>query len=291
MLRNFFLSLLISFFSCCQSDDLKVNDSVKESIKVINVTSFDKILSETSGIINFDGKIITHNDSGGEAALYEIDIVNGKVKRTVNIKNTKNIDWEDIAQDDFFIYICDIGNNSNTRKDQTIYKISKLDYLNNKEVIAEKIEISFIEQTDFTRSNKKTNFDAEAVVNVGDNLFLFTKNWGDQKTSVYKVPKEKGIYKLKRISSFNIKGLITGADYSKSKNTIVLTGYNNFLPFIVKITSFNNMDPLSGKIEKTGINVSGSLQIEGIAANPDGSFYLSAEEMTGFTAMLYKLTY
>jgi len=291
MLRNFFLSLLISFFSCCQSDDLKVNDSVKESIKVINVTSFDKILSETSGIINFDGKIITHNDSGGEAALYEIDIVNGKVKRTVNIKNTKNIDWEDIAQDDFFIYICDIGNNSNTRKDQTIYKISKLDYLNNKEVIAEKIEISFIEQTDFTRSNKKTNFDAEAVVNVGDNLFLFTKNWGDQKTSVYKVPKEKGIYKLKRISSFNIKGLITGADYSKSKNTIVLTGYNNFLPFIVKITSFNNIDPLSGKIEKTGINVSGSLQIEGIAANPDGSFYLSAEEMTGFTAMLYKLTY
>ena len=291
MLRNFFLSLLISFFSCCQSDDLKVNDSVKESIKVINVTSFDKILSETSGIINFDGKIITHNDSGGEAALYEIDIVNGKVKRTVNIKNAKNIDWEDIAQDDFFIYICDIGNNSNTRKDQTIYKISKLDYLNNKEVIAEKIEISFIEQTDFTRSNKKTNFDAEAVVNVGDNLFLFTKNWGDQKTSVYKVPKEKGIYKLKRISSFNIKGLITGADYSKSKNTIVLTGYNNFLPFIVKITSFNNMDPLSGKIEKTGINVSGSLQIEGIAANPDGSFYLSAEEMTGFTAMLYKLTY
>ena len=291
MLRNFFLSLLISFFSCCQSDDLKVNDSVKESIKVINVTSFDKILSETSGIINFDGKIITHNDSGGEAALYEIDIVNGKVKRTVNIKNAKNIDWEDIAQDDFFIYICDIGNNSNTRKDQTIYKISKLDYLNNKEVIAEKIEISFIEQTDFTRSNKKTNFDAEAVVNVGDNLFLFTKNWGDQKTSVYKVPKEKGIYKLKRISSFNIKGLITGADYSKSKNTIVLTGYNNFLPFIVKITSFNNIDPLSGKIEKTGINVSGSLQIEGIAANPDGSFYLSAEEMTGFTAMLYKLTY
>ena len=158
-------------------------------------------------------------------------------------------------------------------------------------MIAEKIEISFLEQTDFARSNKKTNFDAEAVVNVGNNLFLFTKNWGDQKTSVYKVPKEKGIYKLKRISSFNIKGLITGADYSKSKNTIVLTGYNNFLPFIVKITSFNNTDPLSGKIEKTGINVNGSLQIEGIAANPDGSFYLSAEEMTGFTAMLYKLTY
>jgi len=37
--------------------------------------------------------------------------------------------------------------------------------------------------------------------------------------------------------------------------------------------------------------VNGSVQIEGVAANPDGSFNLSAEEMTGFTAMLYKLFY
>ncbi|MCD6544740.1 MAG: hypothetical protein J7K34_09550 [Flavobacteriaceae bacterium] len=163
--------------------------------------------------------------------------------------------------------------------------------MNNKEVIAEKIKISYLEQTNFTKSNKKTNFDAEAVVSVGNNLFLFTKNWGDLRTSVYKVPKEKGVYRLEKISTYNVNGLITGADYSKNKNTIVLTGYNNFLPFIVKITNFSNNDPLSGKIEKVGINVNGSLQIEGIAANPDGSFYLSAEEMTGFTAMLYKLSY
>jgi len=37
--------------------------------------------------------------------------------------------------------------------------------------------------------------------------------------------------------------------------------------------------------------VNGSVQIEGIAANPYGFFYMSAEEMTGFTAMLYKLSY
>jgi len=291
MLRICFLSLFFIFFTNCQSDDLKTNDPVNESIKVVNITSLEKTLGETSGIINFDGKIITHNDSGGESALYEIDITTGKIKKKVIIKNAKNVDWEDIAQDDQFIYICDIGNNSNTRKDQIVYKISKLDYLNNKEVIAEKIEIHFIEQNNFTKTDNSTNFDAEAVVNIGDNLFLFTKNWGDLKTSVYKVPKEKGKYDLKKISSFNIEGLITGADYSKSKNTVLLTGYNNFLPFIVRITNFDNNDPLSGKIEKKGINVNGSLQIEGVAANPDGSFYLSAEEMTGFAAMLYKLTY
>ena len=61
------------------------------------------------------------------------------------------------------------------------------------------------------KSNKETNFDAEAVVSIGNNLFLFTKNWGDLKTSVYKVPKEKGVYKLKTIGSYHINGLVAGA--------------------------------------------------------------------------------
>lgn len=296
MFRIWFLSFLIISFSNCQSDSLDPVNTVtpaipKIKIKIVNVTSLDKLIEETSGIINFNGRMITHNDSGGEAALYEIDITNGQVKRSVIIKNANNIDWEDITQDDDYIYLCDIGNNSNTRKDQIIYKISKSDYLKNKEVIAEKIEISFTEQTNFAKSNKETNFDAEAVVSLGDYLFLFTKNWGDLKTSVYKVPKEKGVYKLQRAGSYDINGLVTGADYSKNNDTILLTGYSSFIPFVAIITNFPQDNPLGGKIEKKQLNVNGSLQIEGVAANPDGSYYLTAEKMTGFTAMLYKLTY
>ncbi len=297
MLRIFYLILVISFFSNCQSDSLDPVAQVTtpaipiKTLKIVNVTPLDKVIGETSGIINFNGRIITHNDSGGEAVLYEIEIANGQVKRSVIIKNAKNIDWEDITQDDDHIYMCDIGNNSNTRKDQIIYKISKSDYLINKEVIAEKIEISFTEQTNFAKSNKETNFDAEAVVSLGDYLFLFTKNWGDFKTSVYKIPKEKGVYKLQRTGSYDIKGLVTGADYSKNNDTILLTGYSSFIPFVVIITNFPQDNPLGGKIEKKRLNVNGSLQIEGIAANPDGSYYLTAEKMTGFTAMLYRLTY
>ena len=71
----------------------------------------------------------------------------------------------------------------------------------------------------------------------------------------------------------------------------MLTGYNNFIPFIVKITNFSTDNPLNGKIEKKNLRVKGSIQIEGIAANPNGSYYLSAEETTGFAAMLYKFSY
>lgn len=290
-MRIYLLGLIFIIFTNCQSDELESDNPVNSSIKVINVTSLDKVIGETSGIINFNGRVITHNDSGGKPNLYEIDITNGEIKRTVVIKNAQNVDWEDICQDDNFIYLCDVGNNSNTRKDQTIYKVRKSDYLSNKNVIAEKIKISFMDQTNFSKSDKNTNFDAEAVVSIGNNLFLFTKNWEDLKTSVYKVPKEKGVYKLEKINTYNVNGLITGADYSRTKNTIMLTGYNNFIPFIVKITNFSDDNPLDGKIEKKNISVNGSIQIEGIAANPDGSYYLSAEETIGFAAMLYKFSY
>ena len=272
--------LLISILYSCQSDvniETLINSSQEFSIN--KVTTLSSAIKETSGLINFNGRIITHNDSGGKASLYEIDISTGNIIRTVTLINVNNKDMEDIAQDENYIYLCDIGNNSNKRKDQTIYKISKSDYLSKEEVHAEKIMISY----------QSTNYDAEAVVNVNNNLFLFTKNWGDLKTSVYKVPKDKGNYKLVKIDDFKINGLITGADYNKNTNTILLTGYSDFRPFVVLLNNFSQYNPLDGKVEKKVINVSGSTQIEGVSANPDNSYYLSAEESLGSPAILYEL--
>lgn len=284
--------LFILFLCNFQSDDNAiVIDNSTRNLVIKNVTSLSSKVDETSGLINFDGKIITHNDSGGEPNLYEIDITTGKMIRTVTILNAENIDMEDIAQDKNYIYLCDIGNNSNNRKNQTIYKISKADYLIKDEVVAEKITIKYKEQTDFTKTRRKTNFDAEAVVNINDELFLFTKNWGDLKTSVYKIPKEKGDYTLMKINSFNIDGLITAATYNAKTKTVVLTGYKDFKPFIVELTNFSQNNPLDGGVDKKSITVNGSIQIEGITANPDGSYYMSAEEVAGFPAMLYKLSY
>lgn len=295
-LLKFFL--LVAIFWNCQTDDsLEIVSSVdtvtssSQKISIKKITNLNSAINETSGLINFNGRIITHNDSGGEPALYEIDITNGNVIRIVTISNAKNVDIEDIAQDDNFIYLCDIGNNSNKRKDQTIYKISKSDYLSNVDVVAEKISFSYKEQTDFTKSNQKTNFDAEAVVNINDNLFLFTKNWGNLKTSVYKIPKEKGDYELTRIDSYNINGLITGADYNIITESAILTGYLNFVPFVVRLSNFSKSNPLDGKIEKKTLNLDGSIQIEGVASNPDGTYYISAEEFRGIPAVLYKLTF
>jgi len=120
------LLLLISLLYNFQSGDTSsvVNDTNKKLI-IKKVTTLSPKIEETSGLINFNGRIITHNDSGGEPSLYEIDISSGNVIRTVAISNAVNKDIEDIAQDENYIYLCDIGNNSNKRKDQTIYKLVK----------------------------------------------------------------------------------------------------------------------------------------------------------------------
>ena len=60
-------------------------------------------------------------------ALYELNVTNGNVSRTVTIQNAANVDWEDICTDDDYIYIGDFGNNSGNRTNLRIYKVLKSD--------------------------------------------------------------------------------------------------------------------------------------------------------------------
>lgn len=287
-----FLFIWIFYITSCQSE--KNNEYLpldNEKITISKITDLNSSLSETSGLINFNNKLITHNDSGGKPELYEIDQNTGSIARTVKIKNIKNIDMEDISQDDQFIYLGDFGNDSNNRKDQVIYIIDKNDYLQFDQLEAEKITFQYNEQTDFNSSDKITNFDAEALVAIGDYLYLFTKNWGDEKTSVYQIPKLSGNYNINRVDTYDIQGLITGATYDRNTKKIVLTGYKNFNFFIVTITDFPLNNPLGGKINKNLINVSGSVQVEGISTNHNGTYSLSAESLLGFPAVLYKMSF
>ena len=90
----------------------------QESIEVLGVLSNE--ISETSGLIFHNGKLITHNDSGNTPQLFEIDTVSYQITRTVTLSNVANIDWEDIAQDSEYIYIGDFGNNLGTRTDLSL---------------------------------------------------------------------------------------------------------------------------------------------------------------------------
>ena len=254
-------------------------------------TSLDSQVDETSGLIYLEGRLITHNDSGGEAALYEIDENSGNVVRTVQITNASNVDWEDIALDDEYIYIGDFGNNNGNRTDLKIYKISQADYLSSTTVSAEVIQFSYADQSDFTSAPQSTNFDAEGLIAYKGSLYLFTKNWLDNRTHIYEIAKNPGTFSVERIDEFNSNGLITGATFNTLSGIVVLTGYAGFQPFVIELTGFTGGKFSNGTIERYDVNppLTSSVQIEGIASVERRKYYLSAERNALGKPSLYVL--
>lgn len=237
-------------------------------------------IEETSGLIYLDGRTITHNDSGGGALLFEVDEQTGKVTRQVAIANATNRDWEDIEQDGTYIYIGDFGNNNGSRKDLKIYRISKSDYLNGDDTAtAELIEFSYEDQTDFTSANMNTNFDAEALIAYEGLLYIFTKNWIDGRTHIYRLPKEPGTHSAVRIDEFNSDGLVTGATYNSISDRVILVGYSGISPFLTQLSGFSNGKFSNGSIIRTDLDVPGgiSVQIEAIAFENATRHLLSSE--------------
>jgi hypothetical protein len=50
-------------------------------------TNLPTQIKETSGLILLNQQLVTHNDSGGEPELYEIDSLTGAITRTVVVSN------------------------------------------------------------------------------------------------------------------------------------------------------------------------------------------------------------
>ena len=236
--------------------------------EITNIQTPD--LDENSGLIFYNNNIITFNDSGGEANLYEINASTGNITRTVTITNATNVDWEDITQDASYIYIGDIGNNNGNRTDLKIYKIAKNDYNGSDDIaVAEIISYSYADQLDFNSNPNNTNWDAEGLISYGEQLLIFSKNWVDNMVNVYSIPKTNGTYSALLESSYNTNGLITSAEISLNENIIYLIGYSNSqAPFMYTIHGIpnNSLDIFSGIIsEKISNIVPLGNQVEAIA--------------------------
>ena len=256
------------------------------------VTSLDNLVEETSGLLFVDNRLITHNDSGGEASLYEINTTNGNVSRTVAITGATNTDWEDICDDENYIYIGDFGNNSGNRTNLRIYKILKADYLNSTEVSPQVINFSYADQTDFTAAPQATDFDAEALISFGNDLYIFTKNWVNKQTNIYKISKAPGTYQVEKVDNFDPQGLITGGSYNPLSGKVVLTGYSGITAFLVELTGFSNGKFSNGLIDKYNVKTPTlrSFQIEGVTYFNQNDYYLSAEKNALGSASLYSIS-
>lgn len=237
------------------------------------------VVKETSGLINLSGKFYTHNDNR-DTQLYELDTLSGNVKNNIRIEGVNNIDWEEIAQDDEYIYIGDFGNNATgNRNNLKIYQISREGFAAGKPSVSQ-IEFTYPDHTVEDASNR-TNFDCEAFVVSKDSLYLFTKQWKSKATSVYALPKTSGKYTARLVATHDTEGLITGAAYLHDKQVIVLTGYSKFLqPFFYLLYDFKGENFFSGNKRKVEIDLPYH-QVEAVSTN-DGIRYFVTNEFFTF---------
>ncbi|MBK9250046.1 MAG: T9SS type A sorting domain-containing protein [Ignavibacteria bacterium] len=249
------------------------------SATVIPSTSIElpSVLAESSGLIYWNHNLLTHNDDT-DPNLYIIDTSTATISKTYTLSGVINKEWEEISQDDFYIYIGDFGNNSTgNRTDLHVLRIDKNSLLSGSPDI-DTIFFSYSDQTSFTNPGAdKTDFDCEAFIVTKDSIYLFTKQWVSGKTSVYSLPKSPGKYTAQLQITVNVEGLITGATYLESKNLIVLCGYSTLLqPFLYLLYDFTDNDFSKGNKRKISLSLAFH-QIEGIATLDGLKYYVTNE--------------
>ncbi|MDX1652894.1 MAG: hypothetical protein R3277_10410 [Brumimicrobium sp.] len=133
-------------------------------------------LQESSALVYHKGLFISLNDSGGENALYVFS-KEGELVNTCTILHAKNVDWEALTFDGVkYLYIGDIGNNANKRKNQKIYKVRIDEVLSQDSTDSEIINFHYPDQEEFPPADTNLYYDAEALIYLNDSLFVFTKN-------------------------------------------------------------------------------------------------------------------
>jgi hypothetical protein len=258
------------------------------------VTDLSSRIEETSGLLYLNGRLLTHNDSGGSVKLYEVDTATGDVIDDVLVNGATLTDWEDMCADDEDIFVGDFGNNLGDRTSLKLYKIEINDFLDGSESTdAVELPFHYADQTNFDPAQFRTNFDAETLICYGDHLLIFSKNWGDGKTRIYPIDKdETSEQELEPIATIDIGGLVTGGVYDADKQVIMLVGYQGFIPFVVEMQVDGSLNFDTFSWERTILSTQGgSTQIEGISLAPGDRYFISGERTAIADPTLYEFTF
>lgn len=244
-------------------------------IKPESTQKLNDSLVETSGLIAFDNLLWTHNDDH-DTNIYGLDSI-GKIKKIIKLEKVINTDWEEISQDSSYIYIGDFGNNyRGNRTDLHILRIEKKSFLLNKPII-DTISFSYSNQTDFSpKKGNTTDFDCEAFIVSKDSIYLFTKQWSENKSGVYILPKIPGSHIAQFKETLNVEGLVTGATLTPN-NELVFCGYTKtFQTFLYLVYDLKNFNFTNANQRRINFSLTYH-QIEGITTLNGKQFFISNE--------------
>ena len=277
--------------SCQEKVSISLADKYEAITNFQSIAEFPASINESSGLAYENNRLWTHNDSGDAPNLYQVDKSTGAILATLNITNAENNDWEDISEDSLYFYVADIGNNRGSRRDLNILKVLKPTTLADTSYQASRINFSYADQNSFVLKKEMHDFNAEALITVGDSLFIFTKNHLSQDTRSYSIPKNPNTYEISVSSRFDTEGLITAADFDEENKVLILLGYNKYMsghaPFIWCFWDFGGNDFFGGKSKR--FNLQFSEQAEGITFSEPGVILISTENEDNTRANLWRI--
>ena len=262
-------------------------------------------LAEVSGIVK-SGRgdfYWVHNDSGDSARLFAIE-ANGTPIRPgwlgVSIAdwqghpvaNAVNFDWEDIALADGVLYIADVGNNGNARRDLGVYVVNEPDPQAVQQMRALTYwPLRYPDQQDYP--GDVWHFDCEAVFVADGKLYFLTKHRQSRQFR-----SQQAGTKLYRLDSFhtdreNVLTPIgqrddvlsaTAADLSPSGDRLVVATYTALWLF-ERPASGDNW--LAGKAWKSELDESlWRRQLEAIAWQDEDTLIMANERRDLMTARI-----
>ncbi len=294
--ENYNPNATISDGSCVYADGSSV-------LQNLRIATLPPDLLEISGMIYWNGKLYAHEDSGNDPIIYEIDATTGEISKTITLTvSLTSMDWEDITQDENYIYVGDFGNNSGTRQNLRIFRVAKnlITAAGPSATIAatdiSTINFTYNDQTDFTSRPNATPFDCEAMIYRDGNLHLFTKGWDGNGTKHYVLPATPGTQEATYLETFNPGTLRITAATKANDNAVILLGYEvpDFpFPFprggMWVISDFNDYNTIftSGNKRKIDLGIvsnggtDGIGQIEGITAVDQTRVLISSENFRG----------
>lgn len=217
-------------------------------------------IREMSGLVKskrYEDVYWVHNDSGNKARLFAIDgkgkviypgwkdvygeqPVEGKAQwQGHSIEIAANVDWEDIAVDDEFIYVAEMGNNGNARRDLGVYVIPEL----NPRAVAETRSLKFLpirfpDQNQFP--GEQWHYDVESIFVFKKKLYFISKH--RQPGEITKYERGAVLYRLDTefTDKFNVLTPVerheditfaTSADVSPDGNRLAVLSYSQLWIF------------------------------------------------------------
>ncbi len=245
---------------------------------------------ETSGLFFHNGRLWTHNDSGGKPILFALDTTSFEVVQRITLSHAKNKDWEDVCTDGENVYVGDFGNNKGKRKNLRIYTfpLSALPAEGDATVDVDSITFCFGDQTIFVHKKQEHDYDCETMFATEDCIYLFSKGWATGTTRMYRLPKTPGDYVAEVVNGFDSQGLLTGADYDRENHILVLVGYvrDVWKPFMYLIFDFdeNGVKLDNRRFEMPQLT---GAQTEGVCFFDDGRCFVSAETSPTMTSRVF----